>query len=386
MDDSFMIERNLMSDGTVERTRHDDVHDNNRLPLQLRSFTLFPWQIVAVASLALFLGFLFAELFWLVARQLALLFVAIVVASALAPIVDHLSRLIPRVAAIVVIYIVIVAIFVGLGWLVFPPMVTQATELFQNRSQIVGDARQWIDQFDVLDSSRIVSTVEGTLSDYAGVLADLPLAVVSTVLDIVLVMFMSIYWLIAMPSMKRFVLSLVPEQSRGYASETLAQLGSTMGGYVRGAVIDGVIVGVLTYVGLLIIGVDYAIVLAVTAGLFELVPVVGPIAATVPIVSIAFLDSPMTGFITLAFWLVVQQIESQILTPVIMRSQADIHPLLVIFAVFVGGELGGIIGALVAIPLAGAVSVLVIRMIAPWIRRWAGVVDGGREIEREDSR
>lgn len=357
----------------------------DRLPVQLRSFSAFPWQIVAVGAIALFLGFVLSELFWLIARPLALLLVAIVIASALAPIVDYLSRWAPRVLAIIGVYLVLLAMLVGLGWIVFPPMVDQARTLIVNGPEIVEQVRNWIDQWGVIDSSRIVETLESRVSQYAGTLADLPLAIISTVLDIVLVIFMSIYWLIAMPSLRRFMLSLVPEASRQHADHTLAELGATMGGYVRGAIISGVVVGIFAYIGLSVIGVQYAIVLAVTAGLFELVPVVGPIAASVPIVGLAFLDSPTTGIITLVFWVVVQQLESQILTPVVMRSQADIHPLLVIFAVFVGGELGGIVGALVAIPLAGALSVLFVRVMAPWIRRWAGVVEPGSQAGKESS-
>lgn len=347
------------------------------------SFTAFPWQIAVVGAIALFLGFVLSELFWLIARPLTLLLIAIVLASALAPIVDVLSRWAPRILAIVGVYLVLLAMLVGLGWLVFPPMVAQAQVLIVNGPGIVEEIRNWIDQWEVIDSSRIVEILESRVSQYGRTLADLPLAIVSTMLDIILVIFMSLYWLIAVPSLKRFVLSLVPEQDRKRADETLAEVGRTMGGYVRGAVIDGVIIAILTYIGLLIIGVDYAIVLAVTAGIFELVPVIGPIAATVPIVGVALLDSPTTGIITLVFWIAMQQVESQILTPVVMRSQTDIHPLLVIFAIFVGGELGGIVGALAAIPLAGAISVLFVRVVAPWIRQWAGVQEPETETGKE---
>jgi predicted PurR-regulated permease PerM len=178
---------------------------------------------------------------------------------------------------------------------------------------------------------------------------------------------------LAAPALRRFVLSILPEEHRDYADETFHEIGQTMGGYVRGSVIQGLIIGVLAWVGLSIIGVDYPLVLAIIAGFGELIPVLGPIIAFVPIVGISLLDGFTTTIIAVVFWIAIQQFENHILTPGIMHSQTQMSPLLVIFAVFLGGQAGGIVGALVAIPLAGAVKIVVVRVLAPWIRRWAGI-------------
>ncbi len=125
--------------------------------------------------------------------------------------------------------------------------------------------------------------------------------------------------------------------------------------------------------------------LALLAALGEFVPVVGPIAASVPAIVIALLDSPLKALLVLAFYAVVQLAESYLLLPNVMRTQSDIPPLLVLFALAAGGAIGGILGALVAIPLAGAIQVLVVRVLAPTVRRWTGAPNPDEEGTEEEA-
>ncbi len=143
-----------------------------------------------------------------------------------------------------------------------------------------------------------------------------------------------------------------------------------MGGFVRGVVIDAAIIGALVYVGLSVIGVEYTLVLALIAGLGEVVPIVGPIVGSIPAILVALLDSPTQALIVAGFFFAVQQIESNIVTPFVMRSQTDIPPILTLFAVAVGGAIGGIFWVLIAIPAMGALRVLVLRVLAPAEREW----------------
>jgi len=157
-------------------------------------------------------------------------------------------------------------------------------------------------------------------------------------------------------------------------------MGQTMGGYVRATGINGVIIGAMTYVGLLVIGVEYTLVLAVLAGLGEFLPVVGPIFAAIPAIAIALIESPQQAIVVTIFYIALQQLESNLLVPFIMRQQADVPPLLSLFALLAGSALGGLLGAIVAIPLAGALRVLVVRVLAPAEREWSGAEpQGGRE-------
>ena len=130
--------------------------------------------------------------------------------------------------------------------------------------------------------------------------------------------------------------------------------------------------GVFTYVGLTIIGLDLALTLSILAGLLEVIPVLGPVLAAIPMLIIALLESPTQALVVLLFVLALQQVESRILLPFIMRSQTEVSPLLVLVAIFVGEALGGLLGAIVAIPLVSMLRVFVQRVVAPWARRRTG--------------
>jgi predicted PurR-regulated permease PerM len=314
---------------------------------------------------------------WLLAKPLALLVGAIAIAEALAPPVDRLERRMPRALAVTVVYLLLGAALAGLAWLVVPRLAAQATTLAEEAPELIAEGRDLIGRWDPGGEDRIVETLEQGAGRFTDVLVALPLEFVSTLTVLVLVLFMSAYWLIARPAIGRFARSLLAPAQRDRFDEVCRELGASVGGYVRGEAITAVIVGGLTYAGLRAIGVDYALTLALLAGIAELVPVVGPIAAAIPAVLVGFLDSPTQGLIVLGFYAVLQQLESNVIMPNVVRHQAHVPPLLALFAIFAGAELGGILGALVAIPIAGALKVLAVRVAAPAVRRWTGATDGG---------
>jgi predicted PurR-regulated permease PerM len=343
------------------------------------------WKLLALVSFAFIAALALMQFVWLIARPLALLFGAIVIAEAMAPGVDKLERVMPRVLATLLLYAALVLGLVGLGWLVFPPLVSQAQDVVERAPELVDDARQLINRWDPSEDGQVEEMITNNLEGGAGFLAGLPMAIVSSIVEVFLVFVMSIYWVIAAPSLHRFVISLFPEHRRPGAEDVLDSMGTAVGGYVRGTAIDAVIVAALVFAGLSIIGVEYALVLAILAGLGEFVPIVGPFVAGAPAVLIALLDSPVQALIVLAFYVVLQQIEANFLLPIIMNSQAHVPPLLVLFSIFVGGSLAGILGALIAIPFAGAARVFVLRVIAPAIRSWSGAPDPDTETATEQS-
>ncbi len=325
--------------------------------------------LIVAAALALALELLAAV--WLLARPLALLLAAIVIADALSPPVAWLERRMPRPLAIGVVYLAALLIAAGLGLLGAPPLLDQARTLVDNGPELLERGRAFLDRFP-----QAREAAESRAEQLGGALVGLPLALLSALAEILLVAVLSAYWLLAAPALRRFTLSLFPAGRRGRAGATLERMGHAMGGYIRGVVIDALVVGAVVALGLLLIGVDFALVLALLAGVGE----VFPIAAAVPAIAIAALDSPVKALIVLAFYVVVQQLEGYVLLPNVMRAQSDIPSLLVLFAFAAGATVGGILGALVAIPLAGALRVLVVEVVAPAIRAWSGAAaEGGGE-------
>jgi predicted PurR-regulated permease PerM len=136
--------------------------------------------------------------------------------------------------------------------------------------------------------------------------------------------------------------------------------------------LDALVIGGLVLGGLLLIGLDYPLVLALVAVLGELVPVLGPFISAAPALAIALLTKPEQVLIVLAFYVAVEQVEGHVLTPNLMHRATDIPAILVLFAVLTGGAAGGILGILVAIPLTGALRVLILHVAASAMRQWSG--------------
>lgn len=327
--------------------------------------------VVGAASLALGLGLLAA--LWLLARPLALLVAAIVLADALEPMVVWLGRWLPRAGAVVLIYGVLLALVVIAGWLVVPELLGQARELAARAPEMVERARQLVDSWLPMARAYGGPAVQSSLSQgAAGQAVALPLTLFSSALEALLVVAMSAYWLAALPRLRRFTLSLVPPERVDEVRGLFHEIGQSMGGYVRGTAIDAVVVGTMVSVGMTVLGIPYPLVFGLLAALGEPFPYVGPIVAAVPAVLIAFLDSPTQALLVLGFYLAVQLVEGYLLFPLVVGDQTEASPLLVILGLLAGGAVGGVLGALVAIPLVAALRVLTLRLVVPPLRRRTG--------------
>jgi predicted PurR-regulated permease PerM len=334
------------------------------------------WHLVLPGAVALALGLGLLGAIWLFARPLALLVIGVTLAQALAPLAGWLYRWMPRGAAVIVVYLTLLGVALAVGWFTLAPLVGEARSLVDQMPALADRAQSWVTREDErLAAIPLAETLRAELQGMMNQLLAVPLTLASAVFDAILVLFLSLYMLLAAPRLERFALSLLPEHRRQHARDVIEDMGRTMGGYVRGVFINILIIGVLVYLGLRLIGVEYALVLGLLAGLLEVIPIVGSVISVVLIVTIAFLlHSPHTALITLVFLVIVQQIEGNVLTPNVMRSQTDIPALLILVALIAGGGVAGLLGALVAIPLAGALYVLTRQVIAPLVRDWTGAL------------
>lgn len=331
------------------------------------------WLITTAIAVAIVLGLGALDLVRLLAVPLAVLIFGLTLAAALAPMVAWLERRMPRPLAILLVYLLVIVLLVALVWAIVPSLVQQVQDLGNRMPDLIERARQFINRWrGNLTGDSFTNTLFSQLSNLGSLLLRLPLAVSTAIFNILLILFISFYILLETSGMQRFLLSLFPEERRPRINELVTTMAQAMGGYIRGVVINGVIVGALTFVGLLIIGVDFALAFGVMAGLFELVPVAGPIIAGLIIVGLTFLQSPGQALAALIFMVILQQVENNVLVPHIMRSQTDVSPLISILALFAGGAIGGLMGALIAIPIAAVLRVLIRQVLAPAIRRQTG--------------
>lgn len=324
--------------------------------------------IVSAGTTILFLGAVLIAFFWFLRVPLALFFIALTLAAALGPAVAWLTQWMPRGVAILVVYLVLFLLLIGLGWLIIPQLVDQAARFIDLAPDSIDQARSWARRrMDVRDG--LFDQLLGQVTTLGSTLVTLPVQLSSSFIDILLVIVMSLYALVAAPKARGFFPSLLPPKRRQKAEDVMRNMAHAMGGYFRGVAITGAIVGSITYVGLLVIGIQFALMLGLIAGIMEFIPMIGPLISGVLIVLVSLLQSPAKALIAIPFALVVQQIENHIISPNVMHPQANISRLATLVVVFAGWSVGGVVGALVSIPLYAAFRVFAIEVLVPAIRR-----------------
>jgi predicted PurR-regulated permease PerM len=187
----------------------------------------------------------------------------------------------------------------------------------------------------------------------------------SNTLFVIATLFFGLYFLIEENLVDKFLHRYISQERADRLSETLAKAELRMSSWFWGELTLMTVVGVLTYIGLLIIGVKYALPLAVLAGLLEVVPNIGPTISAVPTIIIGFGTSYFTGFSALALAIIVQQLENNLIVPMIMKRAVGLNPILTLLALLLGGRLGGVLGMLLAIPMVLFIETIVQEYLHP---------------------
>jgi predicted PurR-regulated permease PerM len=330
------------------------------------------WRTIAASAAALAIAFAIVFIAWIILRPLAILLMSIILAETLEPLVQRFQRRMRRSLAVLLSYLSVVLGMILLALTILPSILTEVGDLTETIPDAVDDVTAWVDEQGWISEDQLTEYFEGMMENGGGGFAEAPLMIISGVAELTLAVFLSIYWLIGKPGAKSLFLSMVPPERRDEAEDISAEVGSTVGGYIRGVVISGAILAVIAFIGLTIIGVDFALPLAMFMFFGELIPVIGPLAALVPALIVAAFDGMTTVLLVIGLYLVIQFLESSVVYPQVMKRQASIPPIVVIFALLAGGSVGGLIGALVAIPLAGAIRVLIMRLAVPRIQKRLG--------------
>jgi putative heme transporter len=311
-----------------------------------------------------------ATLAWVFLRPLALLTAAGILACGVDPLVRLLERRLPRTVAVLLIYFVLLIALTSALVLASPALIDQGQAFLQAAPDQIARASEWMQRGGgaTVSSEQFSRILVAGIERLGGEIVSLPLQILSAATEILVVVVMSIYWLLSAPAMLRFALSLAPPSRRPQMQELAGEVCETMGRYVLGIITDMLVLGVVFYIGLSVIGVRYSILLALLAGLGAVVPIIGPILSAIPALAIAFVSSPLQALIVLIFYVVVHNVESDMFLPALMKNQANIPPLLVVFALIAAASTGSILAVLISIPLAGAARVIVLRLIAPGLR------------------
>jgi predicted PurR-regulated permease PerM len=311
------------------------------------------------------------------ARAFAVLVLSITVADAVSPLAERLHRRMRWTIAVSLVYAGILGVGALLGWLLVPSIALQVRDIVERAPSLIQAAEERFRYLMHTLPGSANPNLTNLVAEFSQKLLSVPITLATTAITIAIMFFLSLYWLLAAPGIGKFVRSLFPDSWHPELNRLRARMSQAMGGYIRGVSLNAVATGGLAGLALYFAGVNYAFALGTLTALGEFFPYLGPIVTAVPGIIVAFLQSPSLAFWTAIIYLGVQQIEGHLLTPNIMRSQTDLPQPLVIIAIFAGGVVGGLLGAVVALPLAGAAKVLVEEVVGPLIRRTTERYFGG---------
>ncbi len=332
---------------------------------------------------------LVAVLFWLGRDVLAPFVVGVLIVYLLDPLVERLARVriggrhVPRTLVILLVYLVATILLVELVLLLVGPLVEQVRAIARNAPGYVDEINRrlsevlgWWNRLDL--PADVKAAVDKAISDLLANIGSLVPTILRPVFSSVLGFVGSIFGYLIIPVWTFWILRDRPAIVRGFdravpdawRADTWAALGivrRVFGSWVRGQLILGLVVGIATFVGLLVLGtlVDpvfsrYAVLLAVIAGVMELLPVIGPIISAIPAVLLGATAGAPAVIAALVLYFAIQQVENTILVPKIQGDATNLHPAVVIFALVIGGAIAGLLGAILALPIAATMRDLYI--------------------------
>lgn len=314
--------------------------------------------ILRVVVVALALVFL-----WLIRDIVVVILLALVLASALEPVAEYFTKYkIPRFVSVLGTYILVIGAFAMVVALMSPLVVDQARVLGDNLPALAVELQAKYPNLTLLfGGANLTSIVDALLSNsgFGSNLFDRTLGLFNGLVALVTVLVVSFYLVAADRGMKKFIGDIVPGQYQETTLRLIAKIQAKMGMWVVGQFILSVFIFALTYIGLTILGVDYALVLALIAGLLEVVPYIGPFVSAIPAVFFALIQSPPLVIGVILLYIIIQKTEGYVLVPKIMEKTIGTSPLVVLLALLIGFKLAGILGILLAVPLAGAITVII---------------------------
>ena len=310
------------------------------------------------------LGLYFA---YLISDILVLLFTTAILTSVIDPWVDWMNKKsIPRAFGILIIYLILFGVIGITIYLIIPPIIQQFGQLANDVPMYVERLNGYLGQLRGFGSDSWFTNIKDSLTTSSSGLPTAATSIFSTVFgffgglfSFIIILVITFYMVAEENSIRKLVWSLTPEKNKHYVMDVLTRMQKKIGLWMRGQLILCVVIFLLTYIGLTILGVKYALVLALIAGISEFIPYLGPIIGSIPAVFLAFSQSPMLALLTAILYLVIQQVENNFLVPKVMQKTAGLNPIISIVALMIGFAVGGVLGALLSIPVTTAGMVLI---------------------------
>ena len=381
------------SDDQTSASRGAMIADDDRAPSsgERRTPASAVWQALPIYYALLFAIVTVAGLYLLVQLRevLVILFISLLFAATVARPAAYLERLrVPRAVAAILVYLAAIAVLAGIGWLVLPPLFGQLAGLgadlpgYADRYDQVRDRYEKLrGQYPALrpfdeQTAEIGRAITSRVNAW---LFRLPTSLFGLFLDMLSVFAISMLVITGRERILAFILSMLRPRHRERARRVLQQMWLRLGHYLRAKLIVMGIIGAITYVTLLVLGLPYPLLLAIVVALGQLIPRAGPWLARIPLLGIAALQGWGTLALTFAASVVIENAKGYAISPFVEGDQLNIPPLLVFVAVLVGATLLGVAGAFIAVPAAAMIQVLFEEIVIPWRRAQLGEAPGPGE-------
>lgn len=309
----------------------------------------FSWE--ALTRIAIMLAIVL--LVWKMLAIVPVILIAFVLASSFYPLVKKVEKKLglPLVLAILVVLILPLILLIVFAFSFIPSVAGQLPDLFRNLNDITSHLSflpASLQNFNLLDYLQ-------THLDYASATVNIALTIVAIITTIVLTFFL-IY---DFDRLLDLFMHVIPSREKTKVRELMQEISLVIGKYIRGNVLISLICGAVIFLGLTLLGVPFAVPLAVFAAILDLLPLVGQTIGAIPAVIVGFGVSPLTGFLVIALHLLYQQVENAVLSPVIYNKALNLYPSISFLSVLIGGALFGVLGAFLALPVAASIPAIV---------------------------
>jgi len=300
---------------------------------------------------------------YLVRDVIVILFFAIIIASAIGPFASWLeSKKLPRLLGVLILYVAFFGLIIFLLSLVVPFVAAELSQLTGALPDFVSSLSGALEEAQQTTSSRyfdFFSEIQNLLDSFSQFLFAYSQSAFSLIINIfggalsfIAIIIISFYLAVMKRGIIGFITSVIPEKYEQYVISLWRRAEFKVGRWLQGQLLLALSVGLMVFVGLSMMNVKYALLLGILAMILEIVPIVGPVISAVPGVILAFSQSPTLGLWVLVFYIAVQQIENHIFTPLILGKTVGLNPVVVIIALLIGGKIAGILGILLAVPVA----------------------------------
>lgn len=284
------------------------------------------------------------------------------------------KRNFPRWSGVLIVLLLIVLVFYLLYAMIGPVVSDQVNSLVENAPAIIEDVEEytmyWFNQRDRLPDSieEQINGLQGKVGEWAGNIGSWILSFIgsfiSGVITLVLVPFFLIYLLLDHDKFAPFIAKFFKGERKTWIRKTLSDIDETLQAYIQGQLFVSFLVGIMLLIGYLIIGLDYALLLALIGMATNVIPFLGPYLAVIPAIIIALVQDPIMAVYVGIIMLIAQQIESNLITPNVMGNALDVHPLTVITLILAAGNIAGLWGIILAIPVYGVIKTIVSNIYA----------------------